>query len=80
MAHEIDEQLATLISGFGVLLPADLAAQAAQCFTPVELLQLLGGLAEIDDAAVEDWQKHANYEGGLRATSAISEWFWEAVR
>ena len=54
MAHEIDEQLATLISGFGVLLPADLAAQAAQCFTPVELLQLLGGLAEIDDAAVED--------------------------
>ena len=72
----MDSQLAAILSGLGVLLPASIATRVGQAFHPTELLRLLGGTCEIDAGVLEDWRKNTVYGVGLRADDELSNWFW----
>eukprot|EP00933_Yihiella_yeosuensis_P055723 TRINITY_DN54614_c0_g1_i1.p1 TRINITY_DN54614_c0_g1~~TRINITY_DN54614_c0_g1_i1.p1 ORF type:complete len:515 (+),score=102.59 TRINITY_DN54614_c0_g1_i1:104-1546(+) len=75
----IDCQLAAMASGLGVLLQPELLRKVVKAFYVEELLKLLGGAAELDDEALEDWKKHTHYSNGLTADSQLSKWFWSVM-
>lgn len=76
----IDSQLAAMAGGLGVLLAPTLAERAAKAFTVEEIQLLLGGVPQIGDELLQDWERNTEYGGDLSSSHPSVCSFWEVVR
>jgi len=73
--EEVQEQAFAFSRGVRDVVPAGLL----QMFSAVELQGMLGGGNAVNNAALADWKKHAEYGNGLDAAHQRVKWFWQAV-
>jgi hypothetical protein len=69
-------QLKAFRDGFRVFCPGYLCEQMAKVIEADDLHALLFGEPQID---IADWRDNTTYWGGLKESSRIVAWFWEAM-
>jgi len=80
MVGRVSQQIEALHRGVHGLVPEPLLCVAGEKLSAEDLCQLIAGVAEIDDAVVEDWRANTCYEGGYHASHPTVKAFWAVVQ
>lgn len=79
MLGRVAQQVEALQRGLSAVIPQSLLSTCGICFSAEEFGVLIAGVAELDLAAVNDWEAHTNFRG-YRPDDLVVRHFWSVVR